>query len=317
MSNQITVIAIDHGNRNIKTQNHVFPASFIESGHLPSIGRDTLTYKGKEYTIADQRMPQKNDKTIDESYFIMTLFAIGKELVDDKNCYSKSGCIEIELLAGLPPLHCKGFGERYKEYYKSSDKQIHFEFNKIPLTVHIKDVLIYPQAYAGAVTIHDEIKTHKTINIIDIGGYTVDLLQLTDFKPDMTLCTSLYSGVNLLFQQINEMSRSKGMNDIPDNVIEGILMNDSAIMHDASKKRIELVQENATRFAKELLPKISQTGMDLEENRTVFIGGGSNLLKPFIEKTNIVSKPLFINNVRANVEGYRLLYDNQKVVRNQ
>ena len=306
------MIAIDHGNRNIKTNNHVFPASYIESGYLPSIGGDTLTYKGKDYILVDKRMPQKNDKTKDESYFILTLFAIGKEFASATDSDYKGECIDIELLAGLPPLHCKELGARHKEYYKGQDEYIHFEFNKIPFSIHIKHVYIYPQAFAAAVTIHEKIKMSKIINIIDIGGYTVDLLQLTDFKPDMTLCTSLYSGVNLLFQQINEVSRSKGMKNIPDNVIEGILLDDMAIVFDASKERIKLVRENTARFVNELIPQISQAGMDLMENKTIFIGGGSSLLKSYIQKTNMVSKPLFIDNVCANVEGYQILYKNQK-----
>jgi len=307
VKNDTKIIAIDLGNRNIKTQNHVFSASYIESGHLPNMGGDVVTYKGKDYTLVDKRMPQQNDKTKDESYFILTLFAIGKEFATAS--YPKDEQIEIELLAGLPPLHCKELGARHREYYKGADERIDFEFNNVPFSVHIKDVSIYPQAFAAAVTIHDEVSMYKIINIVDVGGYTVDLLQLTDFKPDMTLCTSLYSGVNLLFQQINKMYRSKGMDDIPDNIIEGILLNDMSIILDTSKERIDLVRENTARFVKELLAKISQTGMNLVENRTVFVGGGSLLLKEYIKMSNAVSKPFFIDNVHANVEGYGILYN--------
>ena len=86
--NQTKVISIDHGNRHIKTISHVFPASFVESSHLPSFDGCTIDYEGKQYTLADQRMPQKNDKTKDEYYFILTLFAIGKELASDMDLIS-------------------------------------------------------------------------------------------------------------------------------------------------------------------------------------------------------------------------------------
>jgi len=312
MSSQATVIAIDHGNRNIKTPNHVFPASYIESGHLPTMGNDTLVYNGKQYTLVDKRMPLKNDKTKDECYFILTLFAIGKELCSGMVSCADEERIEIELLAGLPPLHCKAMGERYKKYYNGKDGTIDFEFNNISFSVRIKNVHIYPQAFAAAVTIHDKVNMSKIINIIDIGGYTVDLLQLVDFKPDMTLCTSLYSGVNLLFQEINELSRSQGMNDIPDNVIEGVLLNDMDIILDISTERIELVRQSAARFSNELLDKISQSGMDLTETRSIFVGGGSLLLKAYIEIADVVSRPFFVDNVCANVEGYEFLYKTRK-----
>jgi plasmid segregation protein ParM len=126
----------------------------------------------------------------------------------------------------------------------------------------------------------------------------------------MKVCTSLYSGANNLFNQINEVSRSKGKQNIPDAIIEGILLREPTTLHDASSERIELVQTQADRFARELLLEISNDRLDLTEYRTVFVGGGSILLKEHIEKTGLVSKPIFVDNVRANVEGYHLLYEN-------
>jgi len=88
-------------------------------------------------------------------------------------------------------------GARHREYYKGADERIDFESNNVPFSISIKDVSIYPQAFAAAVTIHDEVSMYKIINIVYVGGYTVDLLQLTDFKPDMTLCTCLLMGLRV------------------------------------------------------------------------------------------------------------------------
>ena len=140
----------------------------------------------------------------------------------------------------------------------------------------------------------------------------MDLLQLTDFIPDMSICTSLYCGVNVLFQRINEVPRSKGMKDIPDNIIEGILLKDEAILRDASDERVDLVIENAERFTKDLLLNVSQAGMDLDENLTVFVGGGSLLLEEYIKAEGIVAKPIFVSNVNANAEGYQFFYESRK-----
>ena len=104
-------ISIDHGNRSIKTQNFVFPASYVKSALLPAIGGDVLVYKDDEYTLISQRMPQKTDKTKDDSYFNLTLFAIGKELAHARSrakTINPNIVIDVTLLIGLPPLHCKG-----------------------------------------------------------------------------------------------------------------------------------------------------------------------------------------------------------------
>ena len=160
------VIPIDHGNRNIKTINFTFPASYVESKHLPSIGGDILIRQDKEYVFVDMRMPQQNDKTIDESYFNLTLAAIGKELANDMNtlqCSSSGKCLDIVILAGLPPLHYKTMASRYLNYYKGSGEQIDFVFNNISFSIRIKDVYMYPQAFAAALTVRDKVKNLSSI----------------------------------------------------------------------------------------------------------------------------------------------------------
>ena len=37
-------------------------------------------YRGKYYTLTDQRIPYRRDKTEDERFFILTLFAIAHEI---------------------------------------------------------------------------------------------------------------------------------------------------------------------------------------------------------------------------------------------
>ena len=147
------------------------------------------------------------------------------------------------------------------------------------------------------------------MNIIDVGGFTVDCLQMNKFKPNMTLCTSLYWGVNQLFQSINDQMRSSGGRDVSGNIIEGILSKDPSDLAEYSEKRISMVMSAATAHVERMLAEIAQKGFDLEENKTVFMGGGSILLEDYIRKTGKVKKPIFIDDVHANAKGYRLLYD--------
>jgi len=315
---KLQIIPIDHGNRNIKTLNHTFAASIKEAGHLPEMGADTLIYNGKEYALVDKRMAQKTDKTQDEDYLILTLFAIGKELASDDTMASSvfaGECIDVVLLVGLPPLQCKTMGEDFVQYLKRSGEPIHLQFNKVPYAIRVVDAHLYPQAYAAAITVLEHFKGVRAVGVVDVGGYTVDLLRLTDMKPDMAVCTSLHYGVNLLFQRVNEQVRATGANNIPDAVIEGILLKDEIVLQDCAPAHIDLVQTTASLFAQGLLQEIAQVGLDLAENRTVFVGGGSILLRDYIVKSGLVTKPVFVDNVRANVEGYQLLYSNRKTAR--
>ena len=51
------LISIDHGNKQIKTNHRTFVSGLRESDTRPPFGKDVLFYKGKYYTLTDQRIP--------------------------------------------------------------------------------------------------------------------------------------------------------------------------------------------------------------------------------------------------------------------
>jgi len=308
------VISIDHGNRLIKTEHYVFPSSFVESKYIPSIGGDVLSYGGKTYTLVDQNLPVQNDKSEDERYFILSLFAIGKELANEAEMLRKlkpNDHIKIELLIGLPLLHFETYRYKFERYFTGRSGVIQYELNNKPYSIQITSAQAFPQAYSAAVTALDRLKGSNIVNLVDLGGFTVDCLQLKKFEPNMALCTSLYWGVNTLFQSINDRMRSLGGNDIASSIIEGVLRKDPADLAEYSEKRIEVISSAAKSHTKRMLAEIAQKGFDLEEDRTIFMGGGSILLNEYICQTGKVKKPVFLDDVHANAKGYRLLHDMQ------
>ena len=74
------LISVDHGNKQMKTKNHIFTSGLYESDTVPSFGQDILKYNGKYYSIIQKRIPYMKDKTTDERFFVLTLFAIAYEL---------------------------------------------------------------------------------------------------------------------------------------------------------------------------------------------------------------------------------------------
>ena len=84
------LIGVDHGNKQIKT---VHCAPFV-SGLQQSMTRPfgpSLQYGGNYYTLSNERIPYRKDKTGDDRFFILTLIAIAEELtargVDEKELY--------------------------------------------------------------------------------------------------------------------------------------------------------------------------------------------------------------------------------------
>jgi plasmid segregation protein ParM len=126
----------------------------------------------------------------------------------------------------------------------------------------------------------------------------------------MALCSSIYWGANTLCQSINDRIRGAGgSRDISDDVIERILRKEPDALSEYSPKRIEIVTSAAASHVNRMLSEVMQKGFDLDEDKTVFMGGGSILLKEYILEANKAKKPIFVDDINANAKGYRLLHD--------
>lgn len=126
------LISIDHGNKQIKTNHRTFVSGLRESDTKPPFGKDVLFYKGKYYTLTDQRIPYMRDKTADERYFILTLFAVAFELAGTE--YRKDEIVDVQLAVGLPPAHYGAQYERFENYFLNRDI-IDFQLDGRPYSV--------------------------------------------------------------------------------------------------------------------------------------------------------------------------------------
>jgi plasmid segregation protein ParM len=83
------IIAVDHGNVNIKAagSGKVFTSGLRETDTRPPFGDDVLKYAGKYYALSDKRVPYLRDKTVDNRFYVLNLFAIAFE-IEDRGCYT-------------------------------------------------------------------------------------------------------------------------------------------------------------------------------------------------------------------------------------
>ena len=68
----------------------------------PPVETDVLEFGGTFWTLSGERIPYMRDKTKDERFFILSLFAIAKEL---RQREALQPMVEAELAIGLPPEH--------------------------------------------------------------------------------------------------------------------------------------------------------------------------------------------------------------------
>ena len=100
---QKMMIPVDHGNRNMKTEQFIFTSGLVESDSRPALG-EYLYYDGRYYALTEQRIPYMRDKTADDRFFILTLFGIAMEAERQAFC-KEDTILQVSLPVGLPPKH--------------------------------------------------------------------------------------------------------------------------------------------------------------------------------------------------------------------
>ncbi len=294
------LIAIDHGNSAIKTVHHTFVSGLAEHSVRPPMAEEVLEYGGKFWALSGQRLPYRRDKTKDERFFILTLFAIAKELMEEGQIPSVA---MIELAVGLPPEHYGIIKDEFAKYFKRNGS-IHFSYNDKPVTIIIREVFVYPQAFAAAAPQIAQLKRHLRVFLIDIGGFTTDVLLLRNGKPDMQFCRSLETGVITMNNDI--IRRVGALHDmqVEEEHINAVLTGKETILPEEVKKTI---RESAAQHAKDILDKLRELKVDLRSNPAVFIGGGSILYRDYLEHSPLVAQASFIENPNANAIGYQAM----------
>ena len=297
------LIAIDHGNKQIKlgTSNRVFTSGLKESDTRPPFGDDILFYNDKFYTLSENRIPYLRHKYEDERFYILTLFAIAFE-IEDTGRYSP-GVIPIRLLVGLPPAHLGAQYKDFENYFKRG--VVEFEFHGRSYKINILNVTVYPQAFAAAMPVYDQIRSLPKVIIIDIGGFTADYLLIKNGKADLSVCDTLEHGVIILYNKIIGRVNSELDILLDETDIDAILKHDH---HEFNSRVVSIVNDMAQFFISDLIGKLRERAIDLRTGKTVFVGGGSILLKEQIEDSGKITSILFVDKIAANAKGYELLY---------
>ena len=296
------LIAIDHGNKLIKTPNHDPFTSGLQESDTPPFGGETLKYQGKYYTLSEKRIPYHRDKTEDERFFILTLFAIAYE-IQAAGEYTPN-LMRIQLAVGLPPAH---YGAQHKAFtnYFTGRGAVQFEFQRQVYSIYIDKVLCFPQAYSAAVTILKSLRDKPKAIIIDQGGMTTDVMLLKDGAGDLSICESLEHGVITMYNQVKSKVNAELDTLLEESEIDAILMGRK---EHVSAEVATMVERQAQEFVNDLFSTLRERGLELKSGVVVFVGGGAILLRHQIEASGKVGHPMLVEDIRANAKGFELLY---------
>lgn len=304
------LIAIDHGNYAIKTPHFSFVAGLTEHTTLPPMEDEVLKYGSTFWTLSGNRIPYMRDKTNDERYFVLTLFAIAREL-ELAGC--DDGFEQVDLAVGLPPEHFGILQTKFAQYFKR-DEPVTFLFKSKRCKIVIRNVFVYPQAYAAIAPEAAKLISSVRTFVVDIGGYTTDVLLLRNGKPDLQFCRSLEMGVITMNNDIIRKVSSQYDLTLNDELIAAVLMGQNTILPEEVK---DIIRHAARQHANDILNKLRELQVDLRSNPAVFIGGGSILFQEYLSSSRQVMQAEFNPDSKANANGYLMLANVQLAAKGQ
>ena len=301
------IVSVDHGNKSVKTPNFLFTSGIIVSEDKPALNVDYIFWDGKYYTLTEKRISYLRDKTKDDRFYVLTLFAIAYEL-RHKQIPESLDPVDITLLVGLPPAHYGRQHSGFESYFLRKRESVDFEFCGEYRSIRISKVVSYTQALEAAITKFSDLKNYGVSYIIDIGGFTVDVLKLRNGRPDLEVMESFEKGVITLYNSITSKCNSQFDRLLEDCDIDEVIRSEPTMLPGEVQL---LIRSMAVEFLNEFYNFLREHGIDVRTSKCVFAGGGSILLRSMIERGGKVAFPVFIDDIHANAVGYMLLYQSE------
>jgi plasmid segregation protein ParM len=129
-------------------------------------------------------------------------------------------------------------------------------------------------------------------------------LLIVDGKPDLTICRSLDMGIITMINDIRTHINTNYELPIKEEHVLDVLMGKKTVLSAAVKREIV---NKADAHAQAIISQLRELGIDLRVDAGIFIGGGSQLLKPYFDGSKALSAVEYIPNVNANAQGYETL----------
>lgn len=310
-------IAVDQGNYNVKscgpgTNTEPFPTGLNHHGNVPppmTVG--SIMVGDKYYSITNERLQARRDKTADEDYYVLTLAAIANELRAIFPGGTEYEC-DVALALGLPVEHLSLrtdgmlLREKYRTFFGNGGNLIHFVSDGILFDIRVVDVGVYAQTISAAIAdaqVYEQMLKSNRAYIIDVGGGTTNVISIIGRKPQNPGITLEEMGVLELFKLAHRTIMEDCSRNIDDFMIDVLMQGKKS----CAANVIDALERAKNEFVKRLILELEARKVDLYMGYICMVGGGSVLLYDafyhnITERGN--SDIVIIPDVKANAKGY-------------
>lgn len=290
----IKIIAVDHGYGNIKTANTVTPTGITKYDSKPVFTGSILQFENCWYRIGEQHKEFIPDKASDDDYYLLTLYAIARELHREHLSEAK-----VHLACGLPLTWVRTQRETFRQYLLRK-KDVRFTYNDIPYHVKISDCSIYPQGYPAIVS---ELDAFRGINMLaDIGNGTMNIMYINNKKPMENRCWTEKCGVNqCMIRAKNAVLDQFGVR-IDEAIIEQIFRYGTA---DIGQEYLNSICRIAEEYVSDIFSILRKYEYSPDLVKLHVTGGGASLVKHF--GSYDPKRVKIIDDICAAAKGYEQL----------
>lgn len=288
-------LGIDNGNFNTKSSDHIlYPSGFAMQDREFITPDQQLSYGGKYYAIGDHRMSFQSEKAREQDTFLLSLPMMA-------NAMRLQGVHEAEFVlgVGLPFDVISTQKNAFRQYFLRG--RVDFRYEREKYSAVIRDCKVFPQGYAALCKYFTQLSGYHSVTLVDIGGYTVDVMTTENGKPIRSSCISLRKGTITLFNNIRETLQQRNVVLSDDLIAEAI---NGRSQHKESAWILSVAAAQVQVYVKDLLNALREHGLDLNQP-IAFAGGGAELLEK--QLTSSDANVVAILDRFANADGYKAL----------
>ena len=293
------ILGIDHGYYAIKTRNCSFPAGITPfNDREPYTRQNVLALGGCFFVCGSGRQPIQRDKTANDNYYLLTLAAIAQEL-QARSAPSEGS---VTIAAGLPLTSYGREKPAFRKYLlRNVGQPTEFGYEGRKYRITIEDVLLFPQGFTALMTQPDLLTDEPSMLLLDIGGWTVDLMRIDNGRPIIGTCHSLEFGMIRCIDEVRERVRQSTGLSLTDAQVEQVLAGRPCSLDEHIRS---LIREQGRLYTERLLSAVMEAGFDYHALPVVMLGGGASVVSRHIRPTDGLCRTVTLLDDRINAQGY-------------
>ena len=185
----------------------------------------------------------------------------------------------VKIAAGLPLTSFGRDKPKFRQYLLRSQPVL-FRFEGTEYKIAVEDVALFPQGYAALLTDPDLLLDEPSLLLMDIGGWTVDLMRIDNARPVAETAHSLEFGMIRCIDAVREQVRRE----------TGLSLTD--------------VWQQGRAYTERLFALVTEAGFDLRALPTVMLGGGAGIVQRHVGPKDGLCRAMFLPDDKVNAVGF-------------